>query len=222
MAVWDPAQRKTQPMHSHYWLAGALATLDERLRRGQGVFEYSDNPACVFRLDLGRSARFVALRDGTRVRPGQRIARLHFWNEQIPPVPPQGTTIAWARRMQRAITISLRELADYFASRPDLADVAAIYADAPSGTRSQSGQLARLMAHYGFETIVAPENLRIGDRLHRFGENILISLLVFVHNPAALRADTLKRVRVPIYLSRRVLERRFGYAGSSSPELRSS
>jgi hypothetical protein len=33
------------------------------------------------------------------------------------------------------------------------------------------------MAHYGFEAIVVPERLRPGERLHRLGENILISLI---------------------------------------------
>jgi len=49
-----------------------------------------------------------------------------------------------------------------------------------------------------------------GERLHRFGENILISLILLAHNPGALHFGTLKRVRVPIYMSRRVLERKFG------------
>ena len=52
--------------------------------------------------------------------------------------------------------------------------------------------------------------MSIGERLHRFGENILISLIILAHNPGALRPDTLRRVRVPIYLSRRMLEREFG------------
>jgi hypothetical protein len=52
--------------------------------------------------------------------------------------------------------------------------------------------------------------LSVGERIHRFGENILISLTVFAQNAAALRLDTMSRVRVPIYLSRRTLEEKFG------------
>jgi hypothetical protein len=65
------------------------------------------------------------------------------------------------------------------------------------------------MAYYGFETIPETEFLSLGERLHRFGENILISLIVLAHNAAALRSDTLARVRVPIFLSRRALENEF-------------
>jgi hypothetical protein len=209
MAVWDSAERKSPSPYSRRWLAEVLSAFDARQRRRQAVFEYSRNPACIFRLDIGPARRSFALSDGTRVDVGQRMARLHFWNEQIPKMPEDGATIGWARRMQRAIAISLFELARYLAERPDLADVAIICGDVPSATRSQSGQLARIMAYYGFETIIEPKRLPLGERLHRFGENILISLIVLAHNAGALRADTLSRVRVPIYLSRRILERDF-------------
>jgi len=213
MAVWDSAEQRARSAQSHPWLANALGVLDVRLRRRQAVFEYTHNPACVFRIDICPSARPLVLRDGTRVHPGQRIARLHFWNEQIPPMPKDGATIGWARQMQRAIATSLRELARYLATRPDLSDVAAVCADVPSGTQTQSEQLARIMARYGFEAKVEPAHMPIGERLHRFGENILISMIVLAHNAGALRPDTLKRVRVPIYLSRGVLEREFGRLG---------
>lgn len=210
MAVWDSAGQASRSPRSHHWLAEAVAALDAGLRRRQAVFEYTQNPACVFRLDVSTVSRPLVLRDGTRVHAGRRIARLHFWNEQIPAVPRNGATIAWAHRMQRAIATSLRELASFLAARPEFDDVTVICAVAPSGTKTQSEQLARIMARYGFEAIVQPERLSIGTRLHRFGENILISLIILAHNPGALRADTLKRVRVPLFLSRRILEREFG------------
>jgi hypothetical protein len=210
MAVWDSAGpvRRWQP--SRRWLADAVGLLDRRLRRDQAVFEYTRHPACVFRLDINRAVKPLVLRDGTRVHPGQRVARLHFWNEQVPAIPKSGATIGWARQLQRAIAISLRELAIFFASRPELADVVVVYGEVPSGTSAQREQVARIMAHYGFEAIVEPEHLSVGERLHRFGENILISMILLAHNPGALHFDTLNRVRVPIHMSRRILESKFG------------
>jgi hypothetical protein len=206
MAVWDSAEQRMWSRHSHPWLAEVLFALDARLRRRQAVFEYTRDPTCVFRLDISRSRRPLVLRDGTRVHQGQRIARLHFWNEQVPPMPKNGPTISWARQMQLAMATSLAELARYLASRPDLGDITVVCADVPSATRAQSEQLARIMGRYGFEAVAEPEHLPIAERAHRFGENILISLIVFARNAAALRLDTLKRVRVPIYLLRHVLE----------------
>ena len=218
MAVLDSAELSTQPPDSHRWLAEVVFALDARLRRRHAVFEYTRNPACVFRLSIVRAPHSLALRDGTRVRTGQRIARLHFWNEQVPAVPKSGPTIAWARQMRRALAISLHELARYFASRPDLGDIVLISADVPSGTAAQREQLARIMERFGFEAVVEPENLPIRERLQRFGENILISLIVLAHNAGALRSDTLKRVRLPIHLSRRILEREFGRCAEPAPD----
>jgi hypothetical protein len=212
MAVWESAKRSTPSPHSHPWLAEAIFAFDKWLRRCQGVVEYSTHPHCLFRLEIGRCRRQLLLSDGTPLRHGQRVACLHFWNEHIPPVPESGTTIRWARRLQHGIAISLRELARYLASRPDLADVAVICADVPCGTQSQADQVAHIMAYYGFETIFRKEPAPLGERLHRFGENILISLTVLAQNSVTLRADTLRRVRVPIYLSRRGLAERFGSA----------
>jgi hypothetical protein len=215
MAVWDSARPRSQEPYSHPWLADLLFALDGRLQRRRAVFEYTGNPVCIFRIDIGCSRDRLVLRDGTRLQRGQRIARLHFWNEHIPPVPQDGATIAWARQMQHAIAISLHELACYLRSRPELADVALICADVPSGTRTQSDQLARIMARFGFEAIVHPERLPVAERMHRLGENVLISLIVFAQNASTLRRDTLMRVRLRIYLSRRTLDGKFGHIGES-------
>jgi hypothetical protein len=213
MAVWDSARPRSQEPYSHPWLADLLFAFDGRLQRRHAVFEYTGNPVCIFRVDIACSPERLALRDNTRLQRGERIARLHFWNEHVPPVPQDGATIAWARQMQHAIAISLQELACYLKSHPDLADIGVICADVPSGTRTQCDQLARIMARFGFEAIVHPERLPMAERLHRFGENVLISLIVFAQNASTLRRDTLRRVRVPIYLSRRTLDEKFGHVG---------
>lgn len=196
--------------YSHPWLAETLFAFDTRLRQHHGVIEYSAHPACIFRLEIAVARRRLTLADGTDLRPGNRIVRLHFWNEHIPPVPHGGTTIRWARQMRRSISTSLHELTRYLSSRADLCDICVICGDVPSATRSQCQQIEYIMAHYGFETIMETRRLPFGERLHRLGENVLISLTVFAQNPAALRLDTLQRVRVPIYLSRRTLEHEFG------------
>ena len=213
MAVWESATRHSaRSRYSHPWLAEAIFAFDKWLQRRHGVIEYSAHPQCVFRMEVSGARRQLQLRDGTLLRPGQRVVHLHFWNERIPPVPDVGTTIRWARQMQHGMAVSLRELAKYLASWPELRDIAMIWTDVPCGTRSQAHQLAHIMAYYGFETILDEAPLRLGERLHRFGDNILISLMVLAQNSVTLRADTLRRVRVPIYLSRRGLEERFGDA----------
>lgn len=214
MAVF--ARHNPASCYSHPWLAETLFAFDTRLRQHHGVIEYSADPACIFRLEIAATHRHLRLADGTDLRPGERIARLHFWNAHIPPVPHDGTTIRWARQMQRGISLSLHELARFLSSTPDLCDICVICGDVPSATRSQCQQIEYIMAYYGFETIMETRQLPLSERLHRLGENILISLTVFAQNTAALRLDTLQRVRVPIYLSRRTLERKFGSANTAA------
>lgn len=212
MAAFDSAEPRLPC--SHPWLAEALYALDARLRHRHHVLEYSSHPSCIFRLDIAPSARARALCDGTVAPVGARIVRLHFWNEHIPPIPQSGATIGWAREMQQAIALSLRELARYLSSRRDLSDVCMVSADVPCGTEAQSAQVARIMAYFGFETISENQQLTSSQRVHRFAENFLISLIVFVQNSNSLRPDSLSRSRVPIYISRRALQKRFGATGA--------
>jgi hypothetical protein len=51
----------------------------------------------------------------------------------------------------------------------------------------------------------------------RVGENLFISLMVLAHNGPALRRDTLRRDRIHVFLSRQMLERRYG-SGAVKPE----
>jgi hypothetical protein len=210
-AVCDSARQSMESRYSHPWLAGVIFALDTRLRRHQAVVEYSSHPSCIFRLGIARSRRTLTLRDGTYLRAGQRMVELHFWSEHIPRVPQKGATISWARQMQKGISTSLRELARYLRARPDLYDICVVCGEVPSAaTSAQCQQIEYIMGHYGFETVMRSERLPLRERLHRLGENILISLTILAQNPPALRPDTLMRVRVPIYLSRRNLEQKFG------------
>jgi hypothetical protein len=46
----------------------------------------------------------LMLPDGTWVRAGDRVIKLHLWNEQVPLFPRAGPTLGWARRMSRAFS----------------------------------------------------------------------------------------------------------------------
>jgi hypothetical protein len=210
MTVWESAGRDYQARHRHFGLAALVFAFDRLLQRRQGVFEYTAHPACVFRLQISRCKRGRVLRDGTRLSPGQRFAQLHYWTEQTPPIPLSGPTIASGREMHRGIQISLAELARFLRSRPDLDDIEVVFGDVPSGAKEKSGQIGRIMARYGFEVIVESNSLTLAQRLQRAGENVLISLIVAARSAGALHLNTLRRVRVPIYLSRRALEKNFG------------
>lgn len=187
-----------------------VSLLDSRLRHSQGVVEYTDHPDCIFRLQIIGSDDAFTLSDGTRLQIGERVLDLHLWNEHIPPFPDDGPTLSFARQIQRSIDVSLRELSRYLRTRNDLNDVCAIRGNLSLGGRGRSDQIARIAARVGFERAATRRTRSLRERLHLLGENMLISMLVLSQNSAALRADTLQRDRTLTYLSRRVLDERYG------------
>lgn len=205
---------KSIQVHGISALRSALAPLidkiDLHLRRRLGVVEYSDSPDCLFRLQIARAEYEIQFDDGTTVRKGDRLIDLHFWNEQVPVMPIGGPTLAFARRLETCLQISLIELSRYLRSRADLADVKAIRGDMSLGASGRSKQISRIAEKYGFKSFAPQKSLPFGQALHRFGENILITLLVLRRNPGAIKADTLRRTRTLTYLSKKDLERRYG------------
>ena len=97
----------------HPWLGAILDALDGRLRLRHGVIEYTRCPNCLFRIQVIQNYDDFVLSDGVHVRPGDRLISLHVWNEQFPTFPAPGPTLAWARRINRAFDMSLRDLAHF-------------------------------------------------------------------------------------------------------------
>ena len=106
--------------------------IDAALRRWNSVVEFTTDPACILRLRLDRLERPLVLADGTCARAGERFVDLHLWNEQIPPMPKEGASIAWARHMHVCFLRSLQQLVRYLAARPDLDDIAIVRYPVPA------------------------------------------------------------------------------------------
>ena len=174
-----------------------IFALDGCLQRRAGVFEYSSTSGCIFRAQLGQLSRDVQLSDGTFGRPGDRVIDLHFWNEQIPVKPIASDSLAWGCRFSRSVAQSLRELAQFLISNPELADVNIIRANI------NLDLLDRIAARHGFEAVCDPVKPSTWERMHQFGENILFWLLAFACNPHGTRPDRFWRRRRLLYLSRR-------------------
>jgi hypothetical protein len=180
--------------------------LDTWLRYWNSVFEYSDDPRCIFRIQISRLDYDVNLADGTSASSGSRIIDLHFWNEHVPFMPKHGPTIAWARDMCFCFKVSLNELGRYLAAHRDLDDIVVIRGNSAWGIREQITQMARLCQYSGFEMAADRKPLRISERAHRLGDNILISLMVFaLHGHIG---DALHRDRIQLFLSRKSLGQR--------------
>ena len=189
--------------------------LDTMLRRWYAISEYSTDDKCLFRIQLTEAERTIRLSDGTLARPGDRIIDLHLWNEHLPRLSDRGASVRWALEMRKCLGISLQELARYLNTHHELRDIALMRGNIKFCVAEQCGQMARVCRRFGFEVRESDEPGTLIERIHRFGQNILISLMVLALNGMAIRADTLRRATVMVYLSRKQLIARFG--GGRSP-----
>lgn len=191
------------------WYRRLVFRLDSWLRKSNSVFEFSESPECVFRLQVVRLDSNV--RHAGALHPkGDRIIVLHLWNEHVPAIQSDGP-LAWAIKVHYLIETSFRELACWLAKRPDLGDVQLIAADAVFGVRAQKGRLGRMARRYGFDVMPAQYFSRPGA-LRRFGENVLISMFVLACNPVAFRLNGLWRYRLLMMMTRQTLFSRYSRA----------
>jgi hypothetical protein len=197
------------------WMQAGVYALDRWLCRRLGLFEFTDDPRCLFRIECLRLDTAVELTDGTRVPAGGRVLAVHLWNEHVPRMGRRGPTLAWACQINHAMCRSLRQLAGYLAMRPDLGDIAAICVDMRFNGNSQPGQPTRLLGRYGFEAIPGETDGR--STLHRIGDAIFILMLVSVTHPLALRRAAPRLGKVRMWLSRAVLERRYAPRACREP-----
>ena len=166
--------------------------IDRLARRANGVFEFCAEEECLLRLQVARAPHDLHLSDGTQVRAGDPVLKLHVWNEHVPPLGPDGADLAWATRVRRGLIRSLQALARWLAAQPGLADVRAIGGATvliPAG--GESGSL-RLIQRLGFD--VFPYQGRLG-RLGEFWENLYSWALMWAFNAASLRHRPLLRLR---------------------------
>ncbi len=198
-----------QQLQPRALLERGVFRLDRWLQERHGVFEYTRDNRCIFRIQRATALERVDLAGGSSIRPGEPILNLHLWNEHIPAIRDDGATVGWARRLSRAIDLSLQELARYLSEHAELDEIVAMRADMRLRTEEKNRQLAYLSARYGFEDGVTHHQ---GESrpLHRLGENVLVLLLVMATNPMALRASVLMRAPKVVYLPRAELHRRYG------------
>src|SRR5262249_34844394 len=199
----------------HFWLERLIFGLDGLLRRWQSVIEYTHDPTCILRIKFGRLDQDVVLSDGTAGAPRGGLLGLHLLNEQKPARPKEGASIAWAREMSLCFQHSLRQLARYLAARSDLDDISLVRCTMEFAGRERDDQMVRLIGRYGFEFVPTATTVTMGERARRLGENIFLSLVVLARNQAALRRDTLRRDRRRGFMSRKVLEQRYGRGADS-------
>ena len=181
--------------------------VDAMLRRHLGIFEFCHDPDCVLRISLDRADRPVALADGGAVQVGDPIVHIHFWNEHLPVLPPEGLNAAWTGVMKRRIRYSFAMLADHIEREPRYRGVVAIHGAPAFPRRFGPAALSRTLHHFGFD-VVEPD--RAGGSIRAWLDSLLILGMNWAFNPVELRRHGKSYGRIQVWMSRRRLLDRYG------------
>ena len=192
-------------------LAWAVRSVDSLLRQRQGIAEISDDKDCVIRIAIAPARRTIELSDGTTIAAGDPMIRMHYWNEHLPMMPPDGPNAAWAAVLLTRLRHSFGILADRLESDPDLAEVRGIEA-APAFAYGFRGaiQLSRICERFGFDVFALENDRRLAGRVHDVLDGFLVWGLIWAFNPGALRGHGLSHRRIQVLMSRRRLLSLYG------------
>lgn len=186
---------------------GSVAWVDAMLRSYYGIYEFTDDPACVLRVGLGQARAPVLLSDGTDIEVGELVGTLHFWNEHLPRYSAKGPDLGWACAIRDRAVYSLRAFSEYIESEPAWQEVRAIRAETALPARLGVSQIGRVFQRYGFERV--PTDPSLAARLHGLGECFVLWGLTRAFNPAALPRQPFLRDRHELWISRATLLSRY-------------
>jgi hypothetical protein len=187
---------------------------DAFLRQISGVKEFEAEVNGPVRIEQNHADRNLTLRDGIRVERGALIMDLHFWNEHLPPFPPEAAGFDWVSYVEKQIQASLHRLALYIHAHQELDKVQAVRVRLSVAKHGPPSVLARLLMRAGFEPIES-RALGIGCFMPVL-EGIWVWLLTWTYNPRGLIDWRFNRTRREFWISRSLFFARYaakGYCG---------
>jgi hypothetical protein len=188
--------------------------IDRLLRRAHGVYEFTGDPEGLLRLQITHAPRTLHL-PGLEVSKGDPVLGLHLWNEQVPPIPPNGPDLAWGLALQRRFVRSLRAVAAEMQRDPRLAVVRAVGASTGVLVPGDASSGVRAFQRLGFA--VTPYLPPLG-RFGAFWENFYSWWLMWAFNPTSLRHRRFSQMgRTEVWMSADAFLSRYG--GAAVPPL---
>ncbi len=188
-----------------------IGLFDLFLRRLLGIYEFTPEEGCIFRLALRKSHKGLTLSDGTKVLKGETIGELHLWNEHVPPMPKDGPDLAWGLQFHRLMRRSLVELARYIESAPEWKGVRAFRGETGVDAHDGLEQATEAIGRLGFDLLPLGRSISRLKPFLEFWENIYLWGLIWTFNPASLKSKRLLDIqRCQIWISRQGLLEKHG------------
>jgi len=176
--------------------------IDRLLRRQQGIYEFTNDPACLFRLGLSHCQQDLALPGGLSIKTNDPILELHFWSDHFPLIPQTGPDLEWGKRITRQYARTLQLLADHIDSNTEYRNIKAVHGVVNSISVEGLNHLEHIGRRSGFDFLPAPEPRTFLSRLHQRGEDLLIWLLHWSFTPTSHRGRFgQKRFRCDCWIS---------------------
>jgi hypothetical protein len=168
-----------------------VRAFDRFLGRRQGVFVYWDDPDCLFRAGITRAPRTLVLPDA-EIPAGAKVLGLHFWNEHVPQIAPEGPTLAQAVRARRMVVSTFRALAREMHNDPRMEGIQALGGATVLFAAGDGSSGERLFSRLGFTMF--PHRNPLG-RFGEFWENFYTWALMWAYNAVSLRQRQLLALR---------------------------
>jgi ceramide glucosyltransferase len=206
-----PMRRTALEIAAGDFLAWFVRLIDTLPQRREGIYEFCAHERCVLRLSVGECSRAVLLSDGTQLAAGEPIGELYFWKEHLPPMPPDGPSVAWALAFQRRCMFSLARLADFVQQTPHLRELGAFRGDPPFGSRYGHVDLDAMVERWGFEMLPRPERRGGWGRFIQAWEDLYSFALHWAFNPVSTRGKGVEGIKqVELWISMEGLLQRYG------------
>lgn len=184
-----------------------ILALERHMRRKLGVFEFSDDPDCLFRAQLTKAGRVLQLPDGV-VSAEEPVLELHLWSEHFKPVSSEGLDMRWAVNASKQVAISCRALARYLHDEPKVQSVRAVGGTTGLFTAGEGSGWEGVLSRIGFA--VTPHGNPHG-RLLEFGERFYAWMLMRAFAVGASKPPRLRDVkRATFWMSAEEFVRRHG------------
>jgi hypothetical protein len=182
--------------------------IDRLLRRRLGVYEFSDDPDCLLRLQIAKAPHTLRL-PGAVVEKGEPVLGLHLWNDHMRPIPVSGPDLTWGLWLRRNFERSLHLAGREMRRDPRLHGLQAVGATTGALVPGDASSGARVMRHLDF--CVGPYPHRRSAWFIDFWENFYSWWLMWAYNPTSLRHRTFSgMVRTEMWMLAADFLRRYG------------